>query len=168
MNKICIKCEEELPATPEYFYRRGADKIRNECKKCVDKKVREWKQANPEVTKESIRKRGKKYYHKYLNKSRERGRNKSRRKVLNSLSITSSFEELMQEQGSCCKICKIKLEFDGQRAGNAVACIDHCHVTNTYRGILCTSCNKALGLFKDNTDLLLRAVTYLNGTKETT
>ena len=33
-NRICTKCEQELPATTEFFYRRG-DKLRTDCKECV-------------------------------------------------------------------------------------------------------------------------------------
>lgn len=33
------------------------------------------------------------------------------------------------------------------------------------RGILCNDCNKGLGNFKDNIDLLLNAVSYLSKTR---
>lgn len=40
--------------------------------------------------------------------------------------------------------------------------IDHCHVTGKVRGILCGLCNKALGLMKDNREILLGAIAYLD------
>ena len=40
--------------------------------------------------------------------------------------------------------------------------LDHCHDTDTFRGYLCHKCNKALGMFEDNTEYLNRAVEYLN------
>jgi hypothetical protein len=43
--------------------------------------------------------------------------------------------------------------------------IDHCHVTNKFRGLLCRSCNAMLGMAKDNPDTLLRALQYLIRTK---
>jgi len=39
--------------------------------------------------------------------------------------------------------------------------IDHCHDAETFRGWLCHTCNRCLGGFKDNTDILTRAITYL-------
>ena len=40
--------------------------------------------------------------------------------------------------------------------------IDHDHLTNKVRGILCKNCNLALGLFTDSADLLASAISYLS------
>lgn len=40
-------------------------------------------------------------------------------------------------------------------------CIDHCHTTGKLRGGLCDFCNKGLGQFRDNKELLQRAIQYL-------
>ena len=39
--------------------------------------------------------------------------------------------------------------------------IDHCHETGKVRGHLCSPCNAALGLMKDNAALLRRAAEYI-------
>tara|TARA_R110001606_G_scaffold117945_1_gene248028 strand:+ start:151 stop:534 length:384 start_codon:yes stop_codon:yes gene_type:complete len=41
-------------------------------------------------------------------------------------------------------------------------CIDHCHKTGKVRDLLCTSCNFALGYFKDSEDTMLKAINYIN------
>ena len=40
-------------------------------------------------------------------------------------------------------------------------CVDHCHTTGNVRGLLCDTCNTALGKFRDNIDLLNEAIKYL-------
>ena len=40
--------------------------------------------------------------------------------------------------------------------------IDHNHETSEVRGVLCSSCNKGLGFFKDNLRLLEQAAHYLD------
>ena len=52
-----------------------------------------------------------------------------------------------------CQIC-------GQKDRREL-CVDHCHTTGAVRGLLCDNCNKALGLFKDNVDVLNKAIDYL-------
>ena len=39
--------------------------------------------------------------------------------------------------------------------------IDHDHTTGQVRGLLCDSCNPALGGFKDNIESLQKAIDYL-------
>jgi hypothetical protein len=40
--------------------------------------------------------------------------------------------------------------------------VDHCHQSGKVRGLLCTTCNKSLGGFKDNSVLLQKAINYLS------
>ncbi len=40
-------------------------------------------------------------------------------------------------------------------------CVDHCHETGAVRSLLCSKCNKALGSFNDNAELLQKAADYI-------
>ena len=73
--------------------------------------------------------------------------------------ITLKERDLMlKKQNNKCKICNTKFS-------KVTSNIDHCHTTNKVRGILCTACNMGLGLFKDNTENLTNAITYLKETE---
>src|SRR5579883_279302 len=54
-----------------------------------------------------------------------------------------------------CKICDASIV--GLRKEN----LDHDHKTGFIRGLLCGSCNKGLGFFKDSPELMERAIRYL-------
>lgn len=60
-------------------------------------------------------------------------------------------------QNDSCAICKTK-EIDLDRR----LVIDHCHKTMNFRGLLCDRCNRAIGQFEDNVDLLQSAINYIN------
>lgn len=64
---------------------------------------------------------------------------------------------LLERQGHRCAICG---ESRTDRP-KLFPVIDHCHATGAVRGILCAKCNKGLGLFRDNPDLLRQAALYL-------
>lgn len=39
--------------------------------------------------------------------------------------------------------------------------VDHCHITKIVRGLLCRQCNSAIGLLKDDPNLVARALYWL-------
>lgn len=39
--------------------------------------------------------------------------------------------------------------------------IDHCHTQNKFRGLLCISCNTGLGMFKENVEVMQKAINYI-------
>jgi Recombination endonuclease VII len=40
--------------------------------------------------------------------------------------------------------------------------VDHCHSTNKVRGLLCSNCNAAIGMFDERPGFLQQAIDYLN------
>ena len=67
------------------------------------------------------------------------------------------FMEILQGQGERCAICR------APEPGKYDWSPDHDHDSGMVRGILCNSCNMALGKMKDSPTLLRRAADYLEG-----
>jgi hypothetical protein len=66
------------------------------------------------------------------------------------------YERMLVEQAGICAICELP-----DPSGKALA-VDHNHVTNEVRGLLCENCNRAIGLLKDSAYRCARAAEYLN------
>jgi hypothetical protein len=60
---------------------------------------------------------------------------------------------LRDRQGSRCLICLRRRDLH----------VDHDHASGDFRGLLCFRCNGGLGQFRDDTDVMRRAVDYLEG-----
>lgn len=72
-----------------------------------------------------------------------------------------NFQSLLLKQNSCCAICKVHVSEHESQKGKHFA-VDHCHITNKVRGLLCYKCNMGLGYFNDNPILLDQALSYLS------
>jgi hypothetical protein len=66
------------------------------------------------------------------------------------------YHALLISQVARCAICGGK-----PKGAKRVLCVDHNHVTGKVRGLLCDTCNQALGLFHDSPVLLASAIDYL-------
>lgn len=65
---------------------------------------------------------------------------------------------LLKRQGGKCAIC------GGEDEWFSLA-VDHCHDKKHIRGLLCSQCNRGLGLFRENPEWLRKAAEYIEGTK---
>lgn len=65
------------------------------------------------------------------------------------------FTSLLESQAGKCRIC------ESAPLDNDVLVVDHDHTTGLVRGLLCRSCNLALGYMKDSPLRLVRAAAYL-------
>jgi len=61
----------------------------------------------------------------------------------------------IEGEGGTCAICK-KAHWNGK-----APFIDHDHKTEKVRGVLCNSCNMALGFLRDNIEIAQGVVEYL-------
>jgi len=70
------------------------------------------------------------------------------------------YEEMHNRQGGVCAICD-KPEQVIQNSKLRLLSVDHDHLTGKVRGLLCSNCNRAIGLLNDDADVLKRAIRYL-------
>ena len=74
----------------------------------------------------------------------------------------NDFIKMLENQDYKCKICGTEIKYSSPLKDKyKSACIDHNHKTGKVRGLLCSNCNRALGLFKDNKENLKNAYNYL-------
>lgn len=85
------------------------------------------------------------------------GGERQRRSALkNRYGLTpDSFAALLASQGGVCAICQ-------GPPGKRGWVVDHKAGTNVARGILCNSCNVAIGLLKEDPEVLQAAISYLS------
>jgi hypothetical protein len=128
------------------------------CLRCIDAKREEYCPAGLHLRSEHQNQYG---------RCRECARINGRRNSLSSkYKLTEeSFMSMLESQEFKCAICLNDLDFE-QHGG---VCVDHDHSCclgettcgKCVRGILCGTCNKGLGSFRDDTSLLEAAINYL-------
>lgn len=147
MNElVCKSCKRTLPEENYYFVSKGSTKRRPSCKECASAKAK--------VRNNSPKGRV----------AFEEGR-ETRRIALIWARYKISEEDylvMIESQNGRCKICcRVTLEWH----------IDHDHKCcpqkgsscgKCIRGLLCSKCNRALGLLYDNEEVLGRTVLFLN------
>lgn len=150
-EKICSGCKKSKPLDEFHVCRRNKDGRKSECKKCGCKRSQDWYSKNPESIK-IIRKRHRE------NNPGAIALYDRRSKLKRKFGITlEQYDQLLIDQDYTCAICK------GSVIGTLH--VDHCHITQKVRGLLCSECNLGLGKFKDDPELLKEALEYLNATK---
>lgn len=141
--KQCTKCYEPKPLDQYSISRQGVrgPVYRTECKPCQATRARQWYDENQDRAKEN--------------------RRRHQLESLYGLSI-AQYEELLLAQGGVCAVCGLDEPNSHGRTGKKFRlAVDHCHETGRVRGLLCQKCNRAIGLLNDNTDLLRKAIGYL-------
>jgi len=135
MLKVCTKCKEEKLIS-EFSFKRPTNRkpgYQCRCKTCCAKDTKDWNEKNKETARE-----------RYL--QRQYG-----------ISENEFLSRLLHQNNSCL-ICN--KEFSKTWGPNAPV-VDHCHTKGHIRGILCNACNRGLGYYHDNPDILRNAANYL-------
>lgn len=89
----------------------------------------------------------------------DRGHSRHHLRKMYNISL-EQYETMMLDPH--CRICGSE-GFVISKNGKAKLAIDHDHLTGKVRGLLCHNCNRALGLLKDDINILQRAIEYLKG-----
>ena len=172
----CTDCGERRPFGD--FHKSPRNKTTGRqpyCKACHAVRSKAWASSNPEAAKQHAKKyRGTTEYH-GLDAKRKRevrrgdgAEDRRRRRTLARYGMTAEcYRELLEAQGGGCALCGAT-SADGKTYATTTEPrplnVDHDHATGEVRGLLCSACNMALGLLKDDSARLLRAVDYLVGT----
>lgn len=168
----CSICKESKPLTSEYFHKQSANKsgFGHYCKPCQSQYIKNRRDSKGQTVfdrlnhtkthrvcrscgKETPNKemKNKRHWHSYCKSCRSEY---TRRRNISQYGITpDDYKVMLDKQNGTCYICK---KFDTK----ALA-VDHDHDTGKVRGLLCTRCNRGIGLFGDSPDLLARAAEYL-------
>ena len=138
----CRKCGNNLNSTnwsPSHMARK-----QRICKPCNSEQGKEWRTQNKHKQREYAEKRGKWWL-------------ESRYGI-----DEVEWKRMFDAQLGRCAICGSK----DPKGNHGVFHVDHCHTTGKVRGLLCDTCNRGLGMFYDNTNILKSAIEYLGEQRE--
>lgn len=140
-TRICHVCKVDKPITEFVIDRYLKGGRTRDCKPCRAERFRgpnrSWRAANPEAME------------KY--KEANRGTKGWQYRIKYNYKITpEQYHDQFTYQGGTCAICSGEIEV-----------IDHDHDTGELRGLLCQTCNRGLGHFRDNIVLIKAATAYL-------
>jgi hypothetical protein len=77
------------------------------------------------------------------------------------ITIETYLEDLKKQKNRCLICGEEERQKNGMTGKVRNLNIDHCHKTGKYRGLLCSSCNTAIGLLKEDPEIFARAMKYL-------
>jgi hypothetical protein len=158
ITKTCIKCNVEKDLSNFSPHKRYKHGVVNECKSCRVILKKEFDNKNRERYLENNRKNSTKF--RTLN--RDKYNLSTKMSIYKKLGVVITKEEylkLYEQQEGKCKICNMV-----PTGHKKTLCLDHDHITLKVRGLLCDNCNTALGKFKDDVELLQKAINYLKTT----
>ena len=160
-HKKCLSCSEVLPVSSFHKDKSRKTGLRERCKSCrckhpAGKLEKKCKACNDIFIIKNNSAKAQKYC------------GTTCQKLYIRYGISKyNYEDMLLSCDNKCMICGEEEKATDNRTGKKYAlAVDHCHTTGKVRGLLCSGCNVAIGLFNDNTGKLKNAITYLNNAKE--
>ena len=75
----------------------------------------------------------------------------------------AQYATMVDAQGGVCFLCAGHPDHGPGKTLN----VDHCHSSGKLRKLLCSNCNRGIGLLQDNPELLHKAAEYIEACRET-
>lgn len=155
-HKTCSRCKTEKPIKQFHQSKSTKDGLYPLCNVCSQAAKAKTRKAKPTSLSAS-----KTYKTRYKSKNPQRQKEYERRRGLAKFGLTiEDYYRLLDTQNNCCAICK-----KHEDCFKVALAVDHDHITNKIRGLLCSSCNTALGLLNDSIPLLKASISYLEDNK---
>ncbi len=151
-TKTCKRCGAVKPLDGFYLMASCPGGYRPTCRACCNVDQRE-KHTKPEVKAKRLA-----ATRTWTAANAERSRlshENSRLKRAYGISL-EDYTAMLLKQGGVCAIC------EGACTSGRLS-VDHCHNTGRVRGLLCRTCNTAIGLLDDSPTLVAVALKYLGG-----
>ena len=134
--KVCTKCHVAQPLDSFHTrVRNGVERIDGSCKACITSQSLDYRQnRRPDHVAQKIR------------------ANRAKTLALKNYGKDGLAVRERMEAGDPCEIC-----------GDTTAkmAIDHCHDSGKVRGLLCSNCNTALGLLKEDVERMKSMIRYI-------
>lgn len=138
-TKICSKCRQEKDCNEFYLRKASKGKLTSRSSYCITCTSNENKRLNN------------------TEESKRRLRNNS---LKHNYGITlEEYEQLVTVQNGKCALCGV-IPIPTKKYKHPLV-VDHCHISNGVRELLCYCCNNGLGMFKENIELLQKAIKYI-------
>jgi hypothetical protein len=141
--KKCPKCKQTKPLSGFDDNHRLSDGKRCYCKLCHVASSREWR----------------------IKRIKKEPDLNWRYKIKQFYNLTpDEYYAMLDSQNGVCAICglpeTIVNHYEENKSPQKLS-VDHCHKTKKVRGLLCSMCNSGLGKFREDSDLLASATSYL-------
>ena len=137
--KICSSCKVESPNKKFGVNNSRPDNLENICKECISAR----RKISYSPAKAKVQWQNNKY---------SRPEYAESRRLMTAYGITKEFRDYMaQVKENRCEICNEEVKL----------VVDHDHKTGIVRGMLCSTCNRGLGHFNDDANLLTKAFMYI-------
>ena len=166
-SKSCKACRQTKSLSE--FYTKGKSGHTARCKECHNRSRAVYRVTAKEKVNAKKREHYERCRESYLayNRSDKRRASVFKWKLEKQFGITvEQFDEMLRKQGGACAVCgRPPTEINGHRHKHRLH-VDHDHATGRVRGLLCNSCNVAIGCLKDDIGVLYAAIDYLSYPKE--